>query len=126
VTRKVDSSGAVSFAGSSYPVGNASRRRQVQVAVVGDTVEISIGTRLIRTPRSNTTAPASTARWQPRWVATVQVALVDTLGGGIVLVLRVVPRCVTRGVARTLEARVVTPHSVQTFDPGVGIEPRVE
>jgi len=49
VTRKVDSSGAVSFAGSSYPVGNAYRRRQVQVAVVGDTVEISIGTRLIRT-----------------------------------------------------------------------------
>ena len=48
VTRKVDSSGAVSFAGSSYPVGNAYRRRQVQVAVVGDTVEISIGTRLIR------------------------------------------------------------------------------
>jgi hypothetical protein len=49
VTRKVDSSGAVSFAGSNYRVGNAYRRRQVQVAVVGDTVEISIGTRLIRT-----------------------------------------------------------------------------
>ncbi len=49
VTRKVDSSGAVCFAGSSYPVGAAYRRRQVQVAVVGDTVEISIGTRLIRT-----------------------------------------------------------------------------
>jgi len=39
----------VSFAGSNYRVGNAYRRRQVQVAVVGDTVEISIGTRLIRT-----------------------------------------------------------------------------
>ena len=49
VTRKVDSSGAVCFAGSSYPVGAAYRRRQVQVAVVGDTVEVSIGTRLIRT-----------------------------------------------------------------------------
>lgn len=49
VTRKVDSSGAVCFAGSSYPVGAAYRRRQVQVAVVDDTVEISIGSRLIRT-----------------------------------------------------------------------------
>jgi hypothetical protein len=49
VARKVDSSGAVSFAGSNYRVGNAYRRRQVQVAVAGDAVEISIGTRLIRT-----------------------------------------------------------------------------
>jgi hypothetical protein len=49
VTCKVDSSGAVCFAGSSYLVETAYRRRQVQVAVVGDTVEISIGTRLIRT-----------------------------------------------------------------------------
>jgi len=49
VTRKVDSSGNVSFAGTSYRAGSAYRRRQVQVAVVGDTVEISIGTELIRT-----------------------------------------------------------------------------
>lgn len=48
VTRKVDSSGNVSFAGANYRVGNAYRRRQVQVAVVGDTVEISIGKQLIR------------------------------------------------------------------------------
>jgi transposase InsO family protein len=48
VTRKVDSSGNVSFAGESYRVGSAYRRRQVQVAVVGDTVEISIGEQLIR------------------------------------------------------------------------------
>jgi hypothetical protein len=48
VTRKVDSSGNVSFAGANYRVGSAHRRRQVQVAVVGDTVEISIGERLIR------------------------------------------------------------------------------
>jgi transposase InsO family protein len=48
VTRKVDSSGDVCFAGTSYRVGNAYRRRQVQVAVVGDTVEISIGEQLIR------------------------------------------------------------------------------
>ena len=48
VTRKVDSSGSVSFAGSSYRVGTKYRRRQVQVAVVGDTVEISVGNELIR------------------------------------------------------------------------------
>jgi hypothetical protein len=49
VTRKVDSSGAVCFAGTNYRVGATYKRRQVQVAVVGDTVEIFIGTRLIRT-----------------------------------------------------------------------------
>jgi len=48
VTRKVDSSGNVCFAGTSYRAGAKFRRRQVQVAVVGDTVEISIGTELIR------------------------------------------------------------------------------
>ncbi len=49
VIRKVDSSGNVSFAGTNYRVGNTFRRRQVQVAVVADTVEISIGEELIRT-----------------------------------------------------------------------------
>ena len=49
VTRKVDSSGNVSFAGTNYRVGNKFRRRQVQVAVIGGTVEISIGEELIRT-----------------------------------------------------------------------------
>lgn len=48
VTRKVDSSGNVSFAGSHYRAGNVYRRRQVQVAVVGDHVELSIGEELIR------------------------------------------------------------------------------
>jgi Integrase core domain len=48
VTRKVDSSGNVCFAGTNYRVGSKFRRRQVQVAVVGDTVEISIGEELIR------------------------------------------------------------------------------
>ena len=48
VSRKVDSSGNVSFAGANYRVGNAYRRRQVQVAVVGDSVEIAIGEQLIR------------------------------------------------------------------------------
>ena len=48
VTRMVDSSGNVCFAGTAYRVGNAFRRRQVQVAVVNDTVEISVGEELIR------------------------------------------------------------------------------
>lgn len=48
VTRKVDSSGNVSFAATTYRVGNKFRRRQVQVAVVAGTVEISIGEELIR------------------------------------------------------------------------------
>jgi len=48
VTRKVDSSGNVCFAGTSYRAGSKFRRRQVQVAVVGDTVELSIGEELIR------------------------------------------------------------------------------
>ena len=48
MTRKVDTTGSVCFAGTSYRVGNAYRRRQVQVAVVGDTVEISVGNELIR------------------------------------------------------------------------------
>jgi transposase InsO family protein len=48
VTRKVDSSGSVCFAGTTYRVGPKFRRRQVQVAVVGDTVEISVGNELIR------------------------------------------------------------------------------
>lgn len=48
MTRKVDSSGSVCFAGTTYSVGPKFKRRQVQVAVVGDTVEISVGEELIR------------------------------------------------------------------------------
>jgi Integrase core domain/Mu transposase, C-terminal domain len=51
VTRKVDSSGNVCFAGANYRVGAKYKRRQVQVAVVGDTVEISVGEQLIRSHR---------------------------------------------------------------------------
>jgi transposase InsO family protein len=48
VTRKVDSSGSVSFAGTNYRVGRPFKHRQVQVAVVDGNVEISIGEQLIR------------------------------------------------------------------------------
>jgi hypothetical protein len=48
VVRKVDSSGGISFAGVSYRVGNSHRREQVEVRVVGDTVEISQDGKLLR------------------------------------------------------------------------------
>lgn len=48
VTRKVDSSGNVCFAATTYRVGSRYRRRQAQGAMVGDTVEISVGNELIR------------------------------------------------------------------------------
>ena len=49
VTRKVDSSGSICFAGWSYRVGNAYRRRQVELSVVGDSVQISFEGQLVRT-----------------------------------------------------------------------------
>jgi hypothetical protein len=49
VTRKVDKSGCVSFAGWTYRVGNAHRRRPAEIAIVGDTVQISVDGRLVRT-----------------------------------------------------------------------------
>ncbi|MGH9021870.1 MAG: Mu transposase domain-containing protein [Acidimicrobiia bacterium] len=49
VTRKVDGSGNVCFAGTTYRVGNTHRRRQVQLAIVGDVVEISSGGEILRT-----------------------------------------------------------------------------
>ena len=48
VTRKVDSGGGISFAGCNYKVGKRHVRRQVQVAIVGDTVEISAGGEILR------------------------------------------------------------------------------
>ena len=48
VTRKVDSGGSISFAGKNYRVGSQHARRQVQVAMVDDTLEISAGGVVIR------------------------------------------------------------------------------
>ena len=48
VTRKVDSGGCVSFAGATYRAGRAHRGRQVQVAIVEDTVEITAGGEVLR------------------------------------------------------------------------------
>ncbi len=49
VTRKVDGSGSVCFAGANYRAGNAYRRKQVQVSVVGDSVQLSFEGKLVRT-----------------------------------------------------------------------------
>lgn len=48
MTRKVDSSGGVSFAGHHYKVGKRHARRQVQVAIVGEQVEISAGGEVLK------------------------------------------------------------------------------
>jgi len=48
VTRKVDTSGNISFAATTYRVGQAHARRQVQVAIVDETVEISAGGEVLR------------------------------------------------------------------------------
>ncbi len=51
VLRRVDTSGSVSFAGTSYRVGNRYTRHVVGVRVVGDTVQITQDGRLLRTHR---------------------------------------------------------------------------
>ena len=62
VTRKVDTTGSISFAAASYRVGSAYRaRQQVQVAIVDDQVQIAFEGTVIRTARSVTTPPANTA-----------------------------------------------------------------
>jgi hypothetical protein len=52
VLRKVDRSGSVSFAGSGYRVGNRYRGQTVGVCVVGDTVQITLDSQLLRTHRA--------------------------------------------------------------------------
>lgn len=52
VIRKVDMRGSISFAGAGYRVGNGYRLRQVEVRVVGDTVQISYEGRLLRTHKA--------------------------------------------------------------------------
>jgi len=52
VVRKVGHNGEVSFAGADYRVGNAYRGRQVEVTLVGDTVQIWGDGKLLRTHRA--------------------------------------------------------------------------
>jgi hypothetical protein len=49
VVRKVNGQGSVSFAGTQYRVGNAYRRRPVEVTITRDTVQISLDGKLLRT-----------------------------------------------------------------------------
>jgi hypothetical protein len=49
VLRKVDSGGAVSFAGTGYRVGNHYRGQTVGVRIVGDTVQVTRDGNLLRT-----------------------------------------------------------------------------
>jgi transposase InsO family protein len=49
VVRKVNGAGSVSFAGTQYRVGNAYRRRQVELTITRDTVQISLEGKLLRT-----------------------------------------------------------------------------
>jgi transposase InsO family protein len=52
VLRKVDPSGSVSFAGTSYRVGNQFKRQLAGVRLVGDTVQITVDGALVRTHRA--------------------------------------------------------------------------
>ena len=49
VMRKVDLHGDISFAGTAYRVGNGHIRKEVEVSLVGDTVQIRFQGKLIRT-----------------------------------------------------------------------------
>ena len=49
VIRKVDPAGSVSFAGSGYRVGNAYKGKDVEVKLLGDTVQIFFEGQLVRT-----------------------------------------------------------------------------
>jgi transposase InsO family protein len=62
VTRKVDGSGSVCFAGASYRVGSKFRRRQVQVAVIARRSRSPSAPSSSAPTRYATTAPGSTAR----------------------------------------------------------------
>jgi transposase InsO family protein len=71
VLRVVDSSGSVCFAATTYRVGNPYRRKQVSVAIVADSVEISLDGQILRThpirhDRSKEFGAFSTPNGRPR------------------------------------------------------------
>jgi len=49
VSRKVEPSGSVNFAGTAYRVGNGYRGQMVEVSLVGDTVQIKLDGKILRT-----------------------------------------------------------------------------
>jgi hypothetical protein len=48
VTRVAENSGSISFAGTSYRVGNPWRRRSVQVSIVASSVQLSCDGQIVR------------------------------------------------------------------------------
>jgi integrase-like protein len=48
VIRQADATGNISFAGTNYRVGHAYRRRPVEVAIVGGSVQLSVDGRVVR------------------------------------------------------------------------------
>ena len=48
VTRVADNNGSISFAGTSYRVGNAWRRRSVQVSIVASSVQLACDGQIVR------------------------------------------------------------------------------
>ena len=70
VTRIADPGGTVSFAGAGYYAGWAYRRQQVQVSLVGDTVQLAVAGQVIKATRSATTGPRSTVPSPPPRTAT--------------------------------------------------------
>ncbi len=66
VTRIVDSSGYVSFAGTNYRVGNRWRGRSAQVCIVAGSVQLPAMATSCGCTRSGTTGPKSMARSPPR------------------------------------------------------------
>lgn len=71
VLRIVDGSGSVSFAGWSYRVGNAFKRRQVEVAIVDKRVQLSLDGKVIKThpirhDRTKEHGAFTTPRGRPR------------------------------------------------------------
>ena len=66
VTRVADNSGSISFAGTSYRVGNPWRRRSVQVSIVAGSVQLACDGQIVRVHPIRHDRPKSTARSPPR------------------------------------------------------------
>jgi hypothetical protein len=76
VTRLADATGSISFAGTSYRVGRAYRRRSIEVSIVAGSVQLSVEGKLVRVhpirhDRAKEHGAFATPRGRPRKPATV-------------------------------------------------------
>jgi len=62
VTRLANRAGTVSFAGTDYQAGRRWARQSIDVSIVAGSVPLSRDGKIIRSTRSGTTGPASSAR----------------------------------------------------------------